>query len=213
MGSVQWHHLPDCFIAWYLKVGHFFPSIASHDRTACFKSVARYPHPRKRDHYGQPSFSTIIHWKRARKPQGKPKPFGQLTSAHHPGMVANSPQCRAKITISYKKVIINGGQSFMKEMMTDYRGQCQTEVMLWVYSTPNVPAGPLSAAREYLFKPHACCSQPFLCSGRCLEGQWGDKQKRSNTNTSVLVLLITEHYVGIENVYKLPVTCMLNQKG
>lgn len=69
----------------------------------CFRSAARYPHPKKGECHGQSFFSTDIHWQRAAKPHGKSKPFGKLASAHCSGTVLHSRQCRANITISCKK--------------------------------------------------------------------------------------------------------------
>lgn len=36
-----------------------------------------------------------------------------------------------------------------------------------------VPAGPVSAAHEYLFKPHACCSQALSA----VAGVWKDSEE------------------------------------
>lgn len=71
------------------------------------------------------------------------------------------------------KVVINGRQSFRKEVLTSYKGQSQTEnegraqqISLFLQPVSTV------------FKPRTCCSHHFHCSSRCLEGLWEEKNKQ-----------------------------------
>lgn len=192
MGSVWWQHLPDCFTAQCLTVGHFFPIIASHDRTPCFKSAACFPHLRKGECCGVHTPSQLSTDREQWSHMASLSPLGSwqwLTTLEWYGLSAS------KGDHLIWKVIISGGQSFRKKILTSYRGQSQTANECTAQQI-SLSLQPVSI----LFKPHTCCSHHFHCSSRCLEGLWGDKQKRSNTNKSGLLLPITGLYMDVENI-------------